>query len=138
MVEYDATYDKICGGQDLGELIFSSLRNYTTALTVCQNVHGNLIQVETEAQQQKAGDLMNSSSCSYSWIGWTDDDQEGKWISALNSSISLGKQDFQSWRPGEPAGGTSENCAMLWNNEGKVHYVCYHCAISLLLMFFIF
>ena len=50
MVEYDATYDKICGGQGLGELIFSSLRNYTTALTVCQNVHGNLIQVETESQ----------------------------------------------------------------------------------------
>ena len=125
MVEYEATYDKICGGQDLGELIFSSLRNYTTALTVCQNVHGNLIQVETEAQQQKAGDLIkSSSSCSESWIGWSDDDQEGKWISALNSSISLGKQHFQSWALGEPAGGTSENCAILWNNEGAVHCVC--------------
>ena len=124
MGEYEATYDKICGGQDLGELIFPGLRNYTTALTVCQNVHGNLIQVETEAQQQKAGDLMNSSSCSYSWIGWTDDDQEGKWISALNSSISLGKQHFQSWAPGEPAGGTSENCAILWIKEGTVQCVC--------------
>ena len=62
MVEYEATYDKICRGQDLGELIFSSLRNYTAALTVCQNVHGNLIQVENEAQQQKAVDIIKNSS----------------------------------------------------------------------------
>ena len=127
MGEYEATYDKICGGQDLGELIFPGLRNYTTALTVCQNVHGNLIQVETEAQQQKAEDLLtNSSICSKelhvgTWIGWSDDDQEGNWVSALNSSVSLEKQHFQSWAPGEPAGGTSENCAMLWIKEGTVH-----------------
>ena len=117
MVEYDATYDQICRGQDFGELIFSSLRNYTAALTVCQNVHGNLIQVENEAQQQKAVDIIkNSSICSNSWIGWSDDEEEGKWVSALNSSISLGKEHFTSWAQSEPNGETAENCAILSEN----------------------
>ena len=124
MVEYEATYDEICRGQELRQEIFPGLRNYTTSLTLCQNVHGNIIQIENVAQQQNAVALLtNRSICSktVSWIGWSDDDQEGKWISALNSSISLEKQHFQSWAPGEPAGGTSENCAMLWIKEGTVH-----------------
>ena len=132
MVEYEATYDKICNGQDLGTLIFSSLRNYTAALTVCQNVHGNLIQVQNEAQQQKALDTMkNTPICSSSWIGWSDDDQEGKWISALNSSISLEKGHFKSWAAGEPAGGTAQNCVVLDKNGkyrslNKLHIVLHY------------
>ena len=123
MVEYEATYDKICRGQELGQVIFPGLQNYTTALTLCKNVRGNLLQIESVAQQQKAVDLLtNSSICSKNpnetwntgtWIGWSDDDQEGNWISALNSSVSLGKEHFQSWRPGEPNGETNENCAAL-------------------------
>ena len=126
MVEYEATYDKICRGQELGQVIFQGLQNYTTALTLCQNVHGNLVQFETEAQQQKAVDLLtNSSICSKdpnhdwmtgTWIGWSDDDQEGNWVSALNSSVSLGKEHFQSWGPGEPNGETKENCVALLSN----------------------
>ena len=119
MVEYEATYDKICRGQELGQVIIPGLQNYTTALTLCQNVRGNLFQMESVAQQQKAEDLLtNSSICSKklhlgTWIGWSDDDQEGNWVSALNSSVSLGEEHFQSWRPGEPNGETNENCAAL-------------------------
>ena len=81
MVEYEATYKKICRGQELGQVIFPGLRNFTTALTLCQNVHGNLVQIETEPQQQGVVHLLkNSSICSNtgSWIGWSDDDQEGR------------------------------------------------------------
>ena len=132
MVEYEATYDNICRGQEMGQVIFPVLQNYTTASTLCQNVRGNLAQFETEAQQQKAIDLLtNSSICSKNpnstwnagtWIGWSDDDQEGNWISAFNSSVSLGEEHFQSWRPGEPNGKTEENCvalATLENRTGK-------------------
>ena len=117
MVEYEGTYDEICGGQELGQHIFTGFRNYTSALTLCQNVRGNLVQFETEAQQQKAVDLLKNSSICLdrhgSWIGWSDDDQEGNWVSALDSSISLGKEHFESWGPDEPNGDTSENCAFL-------------------------
>ena len=126
MVEYEATYDKICGGQELGHVIFPGLQNYTNALTLCKNVRGNLFQIESVAQQQKAVDLLtNSSICSKNpnstwnagtWIGWSDDDQEGNWISAFNSSVSLGEEHFQSWRPGEPNGETKENCLALGAN----------------------
>ena len=119
MVEYEGTYDKICSGQELGQTIFPGLQNYNTALTLCQNVHGNLVQIETEAQQQNAIDLMNTSSiCSKTpfWIGWSDDEQEGNWVSALNSSVSLGEDHFKSWAPNEPNGETSENCAIMSKN----------------------
>ena len=125
MVEYEVTYDKICRGQVLRQEIFPGLRNYTTSLTLCQNVRGNIIQVENEAQQQNAVALLtNRSICSITaaWIGWSDDDQEGNWVSALNSSVSLSEEHFQSWRQGEPNGKTEENCvalAILESHAGK-------------------
>ena len=116
MAENEVTYNKICRGQEMEQNIFTGFRNYTTALKVCQNVHGNLVQIETEAQQQEVVHLLkNSSICSNtgSWIGWWDDDQEGKWVSAQNSSVSLGKENFQSWGPSLPNGGTRYNCASI-------------------------
>ena len=122
MVEYEGTYKKICRGQELEQVIFPGLRNFTTALTLCQNVHGNLIQVETEAQQERAVDqLKNSSICSKTlgtWIAWSDEEQEGKWVSALNSSVSLGKENFQNWAASDPNGEKKENCALL-NKDGR-------------------
>ena len=113
MVEYEGTYDKICRGQEMEQHIFTGLRNYTTALTLCQNVRGHLVQLETKAQQQIAVDLLKNSSKTASWIGWSDDDQEENWVSALNSSVSLDKEHFQSWGPGEPNGETKET-VLLW------------------------
>ena len=118
MVEYEGTYDKVCSGQE-GQNIFPTLQNYTSASTMCQNVLGNLVQLETEVQQQKAVDLLNKSSiCSKtpSWIGWSDDDEEGNWVSALNSSISFGKEHFKYWAPYQPDGETTQNCAILITN----------------------
>ena len=123
MVEYEATYDKICRGQELEQVIFPGLQNYTTALTLCQNFRGNLVQFENDAQQQKAVDLLtNSSICSSipfylgTWLGWSDDDEEGNWVSALNSSVSLDEEHFKSWTLGEPNGETKENCVTLSTN----------------------
>ena len=122
MISYEATYDDICKSHDLGQVIFPGWRNFTTALTLCQNVRGNLLQINTEAQQKKAIELMqNSSICSKpssygsegSWIAWWDDESEGKWVSAINSSILLENNSYQPWAPGEPNGETIENCAVL-------------------------
>ena len=119
MVEYETTYEKICRGQELGQVIFPGTQNYTTSLTLCQNVHGNLVHVENEGQQKKSVDLLkNSSICSKSgiWIGWSDENEEGNWVSVLNSSVSLGKNNFKSWYLTEPNGGTNENCAIMFTN----------------------
>ena len=118
----EVTYDEICKSQQLGQVIFPGYRNYTTALKLCQNVGGTLLQIETEAQQNVALELMKSSSiCSDfsvsgaegTWIAWWDQNQEGEWISSINSSKLLDVNDFQTWEPGEPNGETIENCAVL-------------------------
>ena len=122
MKEYEGTYEDICKSHELGQVLFPGYRNYTTALSLCQNVRGNLLQIETEDQQNIALDLMqNSSTCSNpslygsegAWIAWWDDNSEGKWVSAINSSELLENKPFQPWAPGEPNGETIENCAVL-------------------------
>ena len=122
MIVDEVTYNEICKSQQLGQVIFPGYRNYTTALKLCQNVGGTLLQIETETQQNLALELMKTSSiCSDisiswdegTWIAWWDENQEGEWISAINSSKLLDTNNFQSWEPGEPNGETIENCASL-------------------------
>ena len=119
MIENEVHYDDICRSQELGQVIFSGYRNFTTALTLCQDVNGNLIEIESEAHQQKAIEIMKTSSfCDSTWIAWWDENDEGNWTSAINSSKHLSGSSFQSWRRGEPNGETLENCVSL-HQDGK-------------------
>ena len=125
MVEDETNYDDICKSQELGQVIFSGSRNFTTSLTLCENVYGNLIQIESKGEQQKAIELMKTSSfCFDIWTAWWDENDEGNWVSAINSSKHLSGGSFQSWARGEPNGDTLENCASL-QTKGKsvaLHY----------------
>ena len=119
MIENEVHYDDICKSQELGQVIFSGYRNFTTALTLCQDVNGNLIEIESKAHQQKAIEIMKTSSfCDSTWIAWWDENDEGNWTSAINSSKHLSSSSFQSWRRGEPNGDTLENCVSL-HQDGK-------------------
>jgi hypothetical protein len=119
MIENEVHYDDICKSQELGQVIFSGYRNFTTALTLCQDVKGNLIEIESKADQQKAIEIMKTSSfCGKTWIAWWDENDEGNWTSAINSSKHLSSSSFQSWRRGEPNGDTLENCVSL-HQDGK-------------------
>ena len=119
MIENEVHYDDICKSQELGQVIFSGYRNFTTALTLCQDVNGNLIEIESEDHQQKAIEIMKTSSfCDKTWIAWWDENDEGNWTSAINSSKHLSGSSFQSWRRGEPNGETLENCVSL-HQDGK-------------------
>ena len=114
MIEHEVHYDDICRSQELGQVIFSGDRNFTAALTLCQDVYGNLIEIESKAHQQKAIEIMKTSSfCDSTWIAWWDENDEGIWKSAINSSKHLSGSSFQPWAPGEPNGETLENCAAL-------------------------
>ena len=121
MMEHDINYDEVCKSQEIGQVIFSGKRNFTTALTLCQNVNGNLFEIESKVQQQKVIDLMNTSSfCPASWISLWDENDEGNWVSAINQSKHFSGSSFQSWAPGEPNGDTLENCAILkGHSKGK-------------------
>ena len=131
MRTYETSYDKICKSQALGPVIFPGLWNFTTALTLCKNVRGNLLQIQNQSQQDKALELMNSSSfCSNppskfmsegSWIAWWDVPEEGKMVSPFDSKTVLTKDAYQMWDAGEPNGETIENCVVLrrtgrWND----------------------
>ena len=92
MKPYETTYESICKSQALGPVIFPGLWNFTTSLTLCKNVRGNLLQIRNESQQEKALKLMNSSQlCSNNkfmsegtWIAWWDVPQEGVMVSPFD------------------------------------------------------
>ena len=44
------------------------------------------------------------------WVGWGDWIKEGTWVSVLNSTHHM---EFSNWAPGEPNGGTKQNCARM-------------------------
>ena len=114
MIEHEVHYDDICRSQELGQVIFSGYRNFTAALTLCQDINGNLIEIESKAHQQKAIEIMKTSSfCDSTWIAWWDENDEGNWVSAINSSKHLTGNSFQNWAPGEPNGDTFSNCARI-------------------------
>ena len=129
MIEYEVNYDDICIGQELGQVIFPGKRNFTTSFTLCQSVGGNLIEIESQKQHEKAIDLMNTSSfCPAAWIAWWDENEEGNWVSAINSSKHLTSNSFQNWAPGEPNGDTFSNCARIVR-DGRLKGKCValHC-----------
>ena len=129
MIEDKVTYDDICKSREIGQVIFPGYRNYTTALALCQNVGGTLLQIETEAQQNLSLELMKTSSICLDisvsgdegiWIAWWDQNQEGEWTSSINSSKLLDTDNFQPWEPGEPNGETIENCVVLKRHGIKI------------------
>ena len=129
MIEYEVHYDEVCIGQELGQVIFPGKRNFTTSLTLCQSVGGNLIEIESQGQHEKAINLMNTSSfCPATWISWWDENDEGNWVSAINSSKHLTGNSFQNWAPGEPNGGPFSNCARIvldGRSKGKYDAINY-------------
>ena len=129
MIEDEVTYDDICKSREIGQVIFPGYRNYTTALALCQNVGGTLLQIETEAQQNLSLELMKTSSICLDisvsgdegiWIAWWNQNQEGEWTSSINSSKLLDTDNFQPWEPGEPNGETIENCVVLKRHGIKI------------------
>ena len=142
MRSYETSYDQICKSQALGPVIFPGLWNFTTSLTLCKNVRGNLLQIQDQSQQDKALELMNSSKlCSNppskvmsegSWIAWWDVPQEGKMVSPFDSQNVLTKDSYQMWDAGEPNGETIENCVVLrrtgrWNDLDCGRSTCAIC-----------
>ena len=113
MEPYESTYDQICKSQDLGLVIFPGFLNFTAATTLCKNVNGKLFKSESQSQIDYALNLMsNSKICSNPslygsegvWVGWWDQNIEGRWVSANNISQNLEEHFFQPWSPGEPNG----------------------------------
>ena len=89
---------------------------------------GKLIEIESQRQHEQAMNLMNTSSfCPAAWIAWWDENDEGNWVSAINSSKYLNGNSFQNWAPGEPNGDTFSNCArIVLDGRLKGKYVAIH------------
>ena len=105
------------------------------ARDLCSDTGYHLATLDSERENRRLATVLEAygSSTSY-WIGYNDLDVEGEW--AWEDGSPSG---FESWNlaTGEPNGGTSENCGMMyvqlydwhgrWNDEsctsGK-RYVC--------------
>ena len=89
-------------------LVITSRLRWVWAQDVCRSFGTNLVTLWSDQQAAALHVTMRAdpSTREHYWIGLSDEGHEGIWQWADGSSSSL-----SYWCPGEPNGGTNENCA---------------------------
>ena len=65
------------------------------------------------------------------WAGWNDNKNEGKFSNYYTGKVLTKEDGFWPWYPGEPNGGTLENCAVVWaNRDAWNDFMCFEKALS--------
>ena len=65
MVAYNASYESVCQGQSLGQILFPGLWNFTSAMSLCHAVQGRMIQFHDEEEEISASQVLKKTI----WIG---------------------------------------------------------------------
>ncbi len=99
-------------------------KSYADAEVACADLGGTLAMPKTSVIQA----VINSMQASYAWIGLSDRETENTFMWADRTLLG----SFTYWNPGQPQGGTGENCvymenAYLWHDypcEDAHDYFC--------------
>ena len=78
---------------------------YSTSKQTCRSFNASLPTVKDPAQAYYIETVSNSSD---TWIGLTDNLQEGNWTWESGSNST-----YRKWLPNKPNDGLSENCAVV-------------------------
>ncbi|KAL7638642.1 UNVERIFIED_CONTAM: hypothetical protein RMT77_011214 [Armadillidium vulgare] len=135
----DVPLESICTrNNNRSFIVFPLLRSYHDATTFCQNNLG--LHLFTPVKEEENLELFNISSTfqecfanslQVTWIGSSDIEEEGVWISQNNKSLVK----YTSWSPGEPSGGSDFNCASMekyngyWMDAKCLATFCFACQI---------
>ena len=100
----------------------SQKMNWNDAQNTCKREGGNLAIIWNEQTRDVVRGFMTEG-----WIGVSDQSQEGKWLTPLNTPIP-----YSSWGAGEPNNLGDEDCTVqysnkLWNDAScttKLPFIC--------------
>jgi hypothetical protein len=93
--------------------------SWTAARDHCRGLGMHLASVTSSAQNQALTAAMKAQvvGANHFWLGGSDAQVEGRWTWSDGSTWG-----YSNWVPGEPNGGTSESCAMVWTSDGAYYY----------------
>ncbi|XP_042347053.1 galactose-specific lectin nattectin-like [Plectropomus leopardus] len=112
-------------------IFFHEAREWIFGEHVCRSLGGNLASIHTPEENAFLGDYIEKVAGSrvHTWIGGTDEAQEGTWLWTDGSPFN-----YQSWSPGEPNNLGQEHCIEMnwreyfWNDNQCYHERAYLCA----------
>jgi len=92
----------------IGYYVSSEIATWQDANSICNNLGGNLVSINSEEEQNFVFNLAMTSIASGSpynyWIGLNDYDDEGNFTWTTGESVT-----YTNWVDGEPNGGAGEN-----------------------------
>ena len=87
--------------------------NWRQAEKACIEWGGHLLTVKSASEQKYFAGEVKARNMNSSWIGYTDEEVEGKWVWVGDEGSS-----YENWRMDElthePNGGRIQNCAHFW------------------------
>ena len=89
-----------------------SLINWAGAKRTCEDLHGHLVKIETEEENEELyNEAVRLNMTSESWIGLSDSAEEGNWVWTSGE-----RAKFTKWSTAEPNNDREdgENCAVLY------------------------
>ncbi|PSN50524.1 hypothetical protein C0J52_14357 [Blattella germanica] len=85
----------------------------------CEEEQAHLVVAKSVAQVLALLDFINrKGSRGAYWVGFSDKDKEGHYVTVFNQTLEAA--GYNTWMVGEPNGGVTQNCGLLfYNGEGK-------------------
>lgn len=80
----------------------------------CEELGGHLVVITSSKENEIVGDLVSQGGRHSYWMGMSDNEVEGTWVSVTNESLS-----YTNWMDGEPNNQNNEDYAVIRNVEGK-------------------
>ena len=106
--------DEICN-DEIFRILLSPEMKYSDSLMSCIAFKSSLAYPYDAADNENFLELMKiNSKCSGIWLGITDEQDDGDWISTSNGNPIY----YTNWKIGQPNGHTSENIGVL-NADGR-------------------
>ena len=117
----EKTFEEVCLIPMPRDILIPEHRSNSESHQLCNKLRGHLTVTDSQEKadallaelQEKIPSNFDPTATKY-WAGWNDNRVEGHFENHLTGKVLREEDGFWLWRPGEPNGGTMENCATVW------------------------
>ena len=123
MLEKNIDSNQFCKPQDKQDILIQGTRTAHAQKLLCNTLNGTMSAPEDMQRIQKLIDVIetrpSNDTIERFWIGWIDEEQNGTFVN-IDSGSQL-DNSLEDWYPGEPNGGSLENCVVVKTTTGRMH-----------------
>ena len=111
-------FDKICKTQAKQHLLIHGQRTPQAHKLLCSSLNGTISSVADSESIKQLNNTIKLQPRRF-LTPWSDNDQEGIFVN-VDTGLPL-ENSVANWNPGEPNGGTLENCVVVLLSSGKMY-----------------